>query len=699
MEFQESDSFELYYPEPFDGWYEVHVYPSQTGLSVYFRDITDRKERKNELEMYETILSTVGDGIYVLDEDYCFIEVNEAYVKMTGYECDELLGAHCSLVVDDEIVAESAELVEQLESGVRESATLEADIHRMDGSRLRTESSFAVLSSDSTAGAWKVGVVRDISDRAKRERILRESEQKYRSLVESFPNGAVGLFDEDLRYTALGGELLGQLDISPDDSIGESIYDRYPDDIVSQIEPYFEAALDGESGSLEVEYSGRDLFVSITPVMDEDEVFSGMLLVQDITERREREHQLERRREQLAALNDLNSIVNDITETIIDQSTREKIEQTVCEALSSASAYEFAWLAEVDSTTDTIKPRIAAGTNGYEEQISISINPATPGSKGPGATAIREQEIQVIQNVFSDPSFEPWQDAAAEYGFNSVAAIPIIHEGTVYGVLGVYADRPNAFDSAEQGVISQLGEVVGHAIAATERKQALLSDELVELEFQIHDIFDAFDVPVKMSGTVSLNHTVQLGDDEFILYGTASSDTIDPLTRLVEVLPHWESITVRSEGTPTSFELRLADPPVLSAVASLGGYIERAIIEDTDLQLTVHLAPSTDVRQIIDLVESAYPHAEMRRRQQITCSHDRMPANQAWSLSDLTERQRAALKASYYTGFFAWPRETTGEEVAESLGIAPATFHQHLRNAERKVFDSLLSTGIQTVDK
>lgn len=699
MEFQESDSFELYYPEPFDGWYVVHVYPSKTGLSVYFRDITDRKERKNELEMYETILSTVGDGIYVLDEDYCFIEVNEAYAKMTGYECDELLGAHCSLVVDDEIVAESAELVEQLESGVRESASLEADIHRMDGSRLRTESSFAVLSSDSTAGAWKVGVVRDISDRAKRERILRESEQQYRSLVESFPNGAVGLFDEDLRYTAVGGELLDQLDISPDDPIGEYIYDRYPDDIVSQMEPYFEAALDGESGSLEVEYSGRDLFVSITPVMDEDEVFSGMLLVQDITERREREHQLERRREQLAALNDLNSVVNDITETIIDQSTREKIEQTVCEALSSASAYEFAWLAEVDSTTDTIKPRIAAGTNGYEEQISISINPATPRSKGPGATAIREQEIQVIQNVFSDPSFEPWRDAAAEYGFNSVAAIPIVHEGTVYGVLCVYADRPNAFDSAEQGVISQLGEVVGHAIAATERKQALMSDELVELEFKIHDIFDAFDVPVKMSGTVSLNHTVQLGDDEFILYGTASSGTIDPLTRLVEVLPHWESITVRSEGTPTRFELRLADPPVLSAVASLGGYIERAIIEDTDLQLTVHLAPSTDVRQIIDLVESAYPHAEMRRRQQITCSHDRMPANQAWSLSDLTERQRAALKASYYTGFFAWPRETTGEEVAESLGIAPATFHQHLRNAERKVFDSLLSTGIQTVDK
>jgi HTH-type transcriptional regulator, bacterioopsin transcriptional activator and related proteins len=699
MEFQEPVSFELYYPEPFGGWYEVHVYPSKTGLSVYFRDITDRKERKNELEMYETILSTVDDGIYVLDEDYCFIEVNEAYAKMTGYECDELLGAHCSLVVDDEIAAESAELVEQLESGVRESASLEADIHRMDGSRLRTESSFAVLSSDSIEGAWKVGVVRDISDRVDRERILRESEQQYRSLVENFPNGAVGLFDEDLRYTAVGGELLDQLDISPDEPIGEYIYDRYPDDIVSQIEPYFEAALDGESGSLEVEYYGRDLFVSITPVMDEDEVFSGMLLVQDITERREREHQLERRREQLAALNDLNSIVNDITETIINQSTREKIEQTVCEALSSASAYEFAWLAEVDSTTDTIKPRIVAGTNGYEEQISISTDPGTPGSRGPGATAIREQEIQIIQNVFSDPSFEPWRDAAAEYGFNSVAAIPIVHEGTVYGVLGVYADRPNAFDSAEQEVISQLGEVVGHAIAATERKQALLSDELVELEFQIHDIFDAFDVPVKMSGTVSLNHTVQLGDDEFILYGTASSGTIDPLTRLVEVLPHWESITVRSEGTPTSFELRLADPPVLSAVASLGGYIEQAIIEDTDLHLTVHLAPSTDIRQIIDLVESAYPHAEMRRRQQITCSHDRMPANRAWSLSDLTERQRAALKASYYAGFFAWPRETTGEEVAESLGIAPATFHQHLRSAERKVFDSLLSTGIQAVDK
>jgi hypothetical protein len=46
-------SFEEYYPEPLDAWFEVRVYPSETGLSVYFRDITERKDRERTLEQTE----------------------------------------------------------------------------------------------------------------------------------------------------------------------------------------------------------------------------------------------------------------------------------------------------------------------------------------------------------------------------------------------------------------------------------------------------------------------------------------------------------------------------------------------------------------------------------------------------------------------------------------------------------------------
>ncbi|MFC7232696.1 helix-turn-helix domain-containing protein [Saliphagus sp. GCM10025308] len=107
--------------------------------------------------------------------------------------------------------------------------------------------------------------------------------------------------------------------------------------------------------------------------------------------------------------------------------------------------------------------------------------------------------------------------------------------------------------------------------------------------------------------------------------------------------------------------------------------------------MTIHLAPTVDVRQVIDVVEAAYPNVEMVRRRQITRPHDDPQRIQRRLVADLTDRQRAALVAAYQAGYFEWPRESSGEDVAASLDVAPPTFHQHLRKAERKVLDSLFS--------
>nr|WP_256490528.1 helix-turn-helix domain-containing protein [Haladaptatus sp. AB643] len=222
-----------------------------------------------------------------------------------------------------------------------------------------------------------------------------------------------------------------------------------------------------------------------------------------------------------------------------------------------------------------------------------------------------------------------------------------------------------------------------------------MSDELVELKFQSQDIFADLDVPVEMEGTITLDNAVPVGDDEFLVYGTATPVAIDALTGLVETLPHWETVTLHSEGNPTSFELRLTEPPVLSVIASIGGHVKQTVIEDGQYQMTIHLAPSVDIHRVIDAVEEAYPQTEMIRRQQITRSHDDSQRILRHLVSDLTDRQHATLDAAYHAGFFEWPRETSGENVAESMGVAPPTFHQHLRKAERKVFDVVFSSLTQ----
>lgn len=62
-------------------------------------------------------------------------------------------------------------------------------------------------------------------------------------------------------------------------------------------------------------------------------------------------------------------------------------------------------------------------------------------------------------------------------------------------------------------------------------------------------------------------------------------------------------------------------------------------------------------------------------------------------LERLTDRQREVLYAAYEAGYYDRPRETTGEELAEELGISPATFQQHIRAAERKVVALIADDG------
>ncbi|GAB3677587.1 PAS domain-containing protein [Halopiger thermotolerans] len=73
METQESISWERY-SGSLDIWMEIQIYPSETGLSVYFRDITERRERRRKLEereqRYRTLAENFPNGVVTLyDED------------------------------------------------------------------------------------------------------------------------------------------------------------------------------------------------------------------------------------------------------------------------------------------------------------------------------------------------------------------------------------------------------------------------------------------------------------------------------------------------------------------------------------------------------------------------------------------------------------------------------------------------------
>ncbi|WP_224448617.1 PAS domain S-box protein [Haloprofundus salilacus] len=298
MNTQEPVTFEVY-SSGTAAWLEFNVYPSESGLSIYFRDVTERKDRERSLSKYETIVETVEDGIYVKDDDGYFTMVNAAYAELTGYSREELVGAHASLVVDEDTITEARERKEAAAGGDAADLTMEAMIQTADGDRVPTEGTFATIETE-RGESEQIGVVRDISERKEYQRKIEESERRYRTLAENFPNGAVALFDGDLRYTAVGGQLLKEEGIDPEERIGRSIFELYPGGLAEKVEPYFEAALDGESNAFELEYGGRQLSNYTLPVGSSgDAVDAGMLVVQDVTERRTYQRRLEESNERL----------------------------------------------------------------------------------------------------------------------------------------------------------------------------------------------------------------------------------------------------------------------------------------------------------------------------------------------------------------------------------------------------------------
>ncbi|WP_247728645.1 PAS domain S-box protein [Halovivax limisalsi] len=266
------------------------------------RDITERKARERALEESEAkfrmLAENLDEMVWISDpETRAITYINPSYGEIWGRDRRSLYDDPTAFL--ESVHPDDRGRVRRAYADVPdEDFDDEYRIRRPDG-EVRWLSVRAGLVSTEERDRV-IGIAEDITERKERERALEESERRYRTLVEHFPDGAVGLFDENLEYTAVGGQLLEETGVSAADRIGDSVYDIYPDDLVEEIADHFRAALAGEAHSFEVEYHDRYLHAYTLPVRNaDDEVFAGMLVVQDVTERREYERKLEASNERL----------------------------------------------------------------------------------------------------------------------------------------------------------------------------------------------------------------------------------------------------------------------------------------------------------------------------------------------------------------------------------------------------------------
>ncbi|MDY6776181.1 MAG: GAF domain-containing protein [Halobacteria archaeon] len=207
---------------------------------------------------------------------------------------------------------------------------------------------------------------------------------------------------------------------------------------------------------------------------DSDDVLD--LLVKRIEETVEHRRAVEEERERRRVL----EVIREINRAVTRSSTHESLKQRVCEVIAESEPYVFAWFGEYDDETRTVVPTEYAGVEaGYLDEIEIKVDGET--SKGPTGRTVRNREVEVMQNIPEDPSYEPWREQALERGYRSSASVPAVYSGELYGTLNIYADRKFAFDNDEKELLREIGEDIGFGLNAirtrqeTERKSEFLS--------------------------------------------------------------------------------------------------------------------------------------------------------------------------------------------------------------------------------
>ncbi len=147
-------------------WYEVKAYPSRDGLSIYFRDVTERVAAEQRLRLHERAIEASVNAIVITTgrrQQYAIAHVNPAFERVTGYSAAEVLGRNCRFLQGEdtsqpEIAALRALLREKKEGRV----TLRN--HRKDGTLFYNELHIAPVRSSKGHVTHYVGVLNDITE-------------------------------------------------------------------------------------------------------------------------------------------------------------------------------------------------------------------------------------------------------------------------------------------------------------------------------------------------------------------------------------------------------------------------------------------------------------------------------------------------------------------------------------------------------
>ena len=184
------------------------------GFHIIARDITERKRAEEALgeseEKYRTIIEIIEEGYYEVDLAGNFTFVNDTVSKHLGYSAEELIGMNYRQYWDEKTARELYQAYNTVYSTGQPSKRLGVQLIRKDGPKRFFEILASLIKNSEGKPIGFRGVSWDVTERKKAEEALKESEEKYRLVVENANEAIFVIQDGMLRFFNIKNiELIG----------------------------------------------------------------------------------------------------------------------------------------------------------------------------------------------------------------------------------------------------------------------------------------------------------------------------------------------------------------------------------------------------------------------------------------------------------------------------------------------------------
>lgn len=154
-----------------NAWFEAHIYPSQSGLSVYLRDITERKEAEASRHFLANLVESSDDAIISKDLNGVISTWNRGAEQLFGYTADEVIGKPITILIPEGRFNEEPAILSRIRSG-RPVEHYETIRKHKDGSLLNISLSVSPIRDESGTVIGASKIARNISEQKRAQEAI-----------------------------------------------------------------------------------------------------------------------------------------------------------------------------------------------------------------------------------------------------------------------------------------------------------------------------------------------------------------------------------------------------------------------------------------------------------------------------------------------------------------------------------------------